>query len=323
MANLSALLGSKSEVDFLSESNIEDGKIWAYSPNNGATLYGGTCAARWCATATGYAVIEMWGSGGTAAIACCCGRGLPGNTGAYIKKCLPIVAGDLITGTPGMACNQALQCAGCGSPTVLCYVTAGSTGCICVEGGRSGNTYCETGTSTFDCFNTLGHCVTSCGTLIGYVCNFQAGQEQQAYESNGDFAACSQSLISCMYVGCAGFNPCYNRYYHPVPPGIISTAGSYLVYPGQCQDGYSVSNGDYFMGFSAALNAAHRQPGPITHWKPGCWASTGLCACYEAHSCQSLFPVGTGGTPTMIDAGQANRGKRGGHGAIRIKFVET
>jgi hypothetical protein len=86
MASLKSLLGTKSDA-FVSveESNLEKGRIYVYTP--------GTNYSRhiWCGfcfhpEVSGTAVVEIWGAGGSGAEMCCCGFGLPGNAGAYVKK---------------------------------------------------------------------------------------------------------------------------------------------------------------------------------------------------------------------------------------------
>ena len=51
----------------------------------------------------GTAIIEVWGAGGSGARMCCCGDGLTGNAGAYVKKTITVETGDTMTGCTGGA----------------------------------------------------------------------------------------------------------------------------------------------------------------------------------------------------------------------------
>ena len=81
MASLEALI--KAKLPASSEENLESGRIYSFSEGN---TYTKACNCWcWCPTTTGSAVIEVWGAGGSGAKMCCCGNGLPGNSGAYSK----------------------------------------------------------------------------------------------------------------------------------------------------------------------------------------------------------------------------------------------
>ena len=88
MASLKSLLGSRNFTS--TEQNLEKGTITSYM--NG-TMYSKMCNG-FCfrAPGTGTVTIDSWGAGGSGAKMCCCGGGLPGNSGAYTRKQISIIA---------------------------------------------------------------------------------------------------------------------------------------------------------------------------------------------------------------------------------------
>ena len=56
---------------------------------------------------------------------CCCGDGLPGNAGAYVKKSITVAAGDTMTGQTGHSCYAHDLCfSGCSEQSEVCWITA-------------------------------------------------------------------------------------------------------------------------------------------------------------------------------------------------------
>lgn len=140
------------------EENLEKGEVWFYTGGtSSANLWCGFC---WFAPAAGTAVIEAWGAGGPGSRMCCCGWGLPGNSGAYVKKKISVAQGCYICGCAGNPpCSSALCFQGCGDPTMLTwYGNNGNSGCICAEGGKGGVSFCSTGTAMWCCFAANGFC---------------------------------------------------------------------------------------------------------------------------------------------------------------------
>ena len=54
----------------------------------------------------GTVTIEMWGAGGSGAKMCCCGNGLPGNSGSYSKRTITMGTSNYIYGCVGFACGN-------------------------------------------------------------------------------------------------------------------------------------------------------------------------------------------------------------------------
>lgn len=327
MARLSSLLGSKSDIQVMKESNLEPGEVTVYSGNyTGQNVYPNCFCHRF--PGNGTATIELWGPGGTTASVCCCGTTLPGNSGAYGKLSISVCACSLIRGCVGASGNiTAVCCGNQGAPTYLCYCGIDSlTGCVCAQAGYAGRGVCVDNVSTYCCFVAYGMCHTNLDTCCGIVCNLdtnvQAGAPRTICDENDLLLVCCSSLISCGMFLCQGRNPCYMHYYHAVPPGVISKDGTYLVYQGACNSQYNPSaEGTFYPSFQQALNSAHRQPGNTIPWHMACWGSGSFCSCYGGSNCHDYVPVGTGGFPAEVYAGVIHYGWRGGHGAVRITYV--
>ena len=171
MASLKGLLTVRNPAEMV-EDNLETGYIYSWTPGTNWTNFcNGVC---WTAKANGTAIIEIWGAGGSGARMCCCGDGLPGNAGAYVKKTITVETGDTLTGSTGMACQAHPLChSGCSDPTGVCWVTANNgNGCLCARGGYGGKTMCTTGPSLYCCFRAQGFCTVRCNNdNCGMVCN--------------------------------------------------------------------------------------------------------------------------------------------------------
>ena len=92
MASLKSLLGSRNFTQ--TEINLEEGRLYSYT--NG-TMYSKMCNG-FCfrAPANGTATIDAWGAGGSGARMSCCGFGLPGNAGAYVRKKISMSSGQRV-----------------------------------------------------------------------------------------------------------------------------------------------------------------------------------------------------------------------------------
>ena len=118
MSSLKQLLGNREQAF---EDNLEKGRIWVFSDGN---MYSGFCNNFcWRPPGTGKAVIEIWGAAGSSAEMCCCGAGLEGNPGAYVKKCICVTAANRVCGYVGRSCNNAddLCFRGCSESTCVCW----------------------------------------------------------------------------------------------------------------------------------------------------------------------------------------------------------
>ena len=127
MASLKSLLGTKQDA-FVSvaESNLEKGQIFTY--HNGANYSRIWCGFCFHPNVSGTAVVEAWGAGGSGAEMCCCGFGLPGNSGAYVKKTVVMSVGDYICGCTGISCGNSsdLCFRGCSEPTMVRFCIGGA-----------------------------------------------------------------------------------------------------------------------------------------------------------------------------------------------------
>ena len=200
MASLKSLLGTKQDA-FVSvaESNLEKGRIFTY--HNGANYSRIWCGFCFHPNTSGTAVVEAWGAGGSGAEMCCCGFGLPGNSGAYVKKTVVMSVGDYICGCTGISCgnSDSLCFRGCSEPTMVRFCIGGAETCVCAEGGKGGVTYCSTNSSFYCCYRANGFCVTKTdNNQCGIICNM-----------------CNGSWIACAYGGeinKPGFNSCVSAF---------------------------------------------------------------------------------------------------------------
>ncbi len=100
MALLTQLLGNR---ELGREDQLEKGRIWVYGDGN---EYSGLCNGFcWRAPGCGIVIIEAWGPGGSTGRGCCCGGSVPGNPGAYVRKCICVCPGNYICGGIGRACG--------------------------------------------------------------------------------------------------------------------------------------------------------------------------------------------------------------------------
>ncbi len=173
MASLKSLLGTKQDA-FVSveESNLEKGRIYVYTPGtNYSRMWCGFC---FHPDVAGTAIVEIWGAGGSGAEMCCCGFGLPGNAGAYVKKQISMSPGDYVCGCLGQSCgnSDALCFRGCSEASHARFCIASNETCACAEGGKGGITYCSTNSSFYCCYRANGFCVTRTDNdNCGIICN--------------------------------------------------------------------------------------------------------------------------------------------------------
>ena len=319
MASLKGLLTVRNPAEMV-EDNLETGYIYSWTPGTNWTNFcNGVC---WTAKANGTAIIEIWGAGGSGARMCCCGDGLPGNAGAYVKKTITVETGDTLTGSTGMACQAHPLChSGCSDPTQVCWVTQNNgNGCMCARGGYGGKTMCTTGSSLYCCFRAQGFCVTKCNNNnCGMVCNWCDGA-WPAEGYGGDVNCCGQ--LSCTsYFGCCPHCKCQFQQHVATPAGLFAENGALITFQKE-SDGTPMSqwSGNQLFQFYAALNLATKSPyqgNPLSY----CWRSDRSCGCYSSQGYANYLPVGTGGIGPNPCPEVRDHGIRGGFGGVRIKFV--
>ena len=235
--------------------------------------------------------------------------------------------GCFICSILGMPCrNEDDLCfRGCGEPTQVCWFgNAGGDGCMCVQGGMGGRSYCSTGNSPYCCFIAGGFCGTQGGDqYCGIICNFKdasANPEFCAQAYGGD-VNCYGGFSCTSWRGCRVNCNCRRVEVSKFPPGMISTLGGEVHYTMDENSGRSDWSGmGGWMNASHGYNLATRSPtrgGPYT----ACWTGNRSCGCYQANGRNPFMPAGLGGQgPTPCD-GVRDHAHMGGPGMIRIKFI--
>tara|TARA_B100000676_G_C18091101_1_gene859851 strand:+ start:7008 stop:7976 length:969 start_codon:yes stop_codon:yes gene_type:complete len=320
MATLKGLLIQRNTA-VPQEENLEKGYIWSWTPGSDFTNFcNGIC---WTAPANGAALIEIWGAGGSGSRMCCCGDGLPGNAGAYVKKSIQVEQGDTVTGCTGMPCYAHPLCfSGCSNATGICIVTASNGDlCMCAEGGRGGTSFCNPNThSLFCCFRANGFCGTRCNeNYCGVICNHCSGA-WCAFGYGGDVCCCGN--VGCVsFFGCYPHCKCQFQRHVPTPAGLFAEEGALITFQTE-SDGTPMSqwSGNQLFQFYAALNSTSRAPRMGTP-NSYCWRSDRSCGCYEMQGCANYLPVGTGGIGPNACPDVRDHGIRGGFGGVRIKFL--
>lgn len=251
---------------------------------------------------------------------CCCGFGLPGNSGAYVKKTVVMSAGDYICGCLGQSCgNSSSLCfRGCSEPTMLRFCIGGSETCVCAEGGRGGISFCSTNNSFYCCYRANGFCVTKTdNNQCGIICN----------QCNGAWVACAYGgeinkpgLNSCVSAfGCYPSCICMFNHHIPTPAGQGSKEGRMIVYTNDDGNGFAQWSGQGHHQHRSGLGSGRFPTGGIP-WS-SCWGFSGACGCYENDGCVPVLPVGTGGRGPNPCPGVRDHAIRGGFGAVRIRFI--
>lgn len=305
------------------EDNLDQGEIYTFTPGNIRTNFcGGFC---WRAPGSGTAVIEVWGAGGSSARMCCCGVGLPGNAGAYSKKCISVASGCYVTGTIGFACGDAstISFRGCSESTCICWFGNGTNGCICAQGGRGGCSLCSTGSSLYCCYIAAGYCGSNNGLSgsCGTICNKGTSQTFVASAVGGDVNV--DGALSCATFYCvAGIATarCCTLMHIPGPGGVWSCVNPPMINhvfgddsPNAPIPGQGLAGAQYGLGVNSQSGAS----GMANY----CWTSNRPCGCYEATGCVSFMPYGWGAPGIGLCDGIRDNGYRGGMGAVRIRFI--
>ena len=342
MANFSTILANKLTSGVNLETNLEQGEIFTYMPNRfvRGPLGPSDCMV-WKSPGSGTAVIEVWGAGGSSGKMCCCGAGIPGNPGAYAKKTVRVDSSTFIRGFPGLSCSNDNLCfKGCSDATCIHICSpngllVGSTGgpnciCICAEGGVGGMTYCSGSSQNACCYSANGYCFKnvncSSGAACFLVCNLGVFSGRCAY--GGDVNCHSGTAGGCNF-SCTSFYSCYDykcdgEHQHVAfPPGIISEKGGVVTFQRECYSNSYDGTGDCLSQLLGALNFAGRTPQTGGQNYTSCWSGSRQCGCYEDNHCTPMLPFGVPGFGANAEAGVRDYGVRGGHGAVRIKFIAS
>lgn len=324
MANLGTLIRQKtSALGSAPENNLDSGRIWTFHPTKTASQP--RCNFCWESPGSGTVTVEIWGAAGSGGKMCCCGGGMPGNAPAYGKSTFNVGSSGYICGCVGYSCgNNNLCFRGCSTASCIQICKATSEDdccfCMCAMGGRGGWAICnESGGSLFCCMlSNVGNCGTSCGTGCGTVCNISSGYSLgQSY--GGTDLNCPER-ISCAFFGACSVD-CRNCMvqYIATPPGIYSTDGGMIQVQSDCANGFMTMPGVWN---AVHLGTAAMTRAPITGtpyaW---CWNSGRYCGCYEFQGCGNLMPMGVPGPSAMPCSSVRDHTMRGGHGAVRIKWI--
>jgi len=317
MPSLETLL--KARQPSSGEENIEKGKLYSFSEGNMYTKF----CNYWCwqAPGNGTVELELWGAGGSGAKMCCCGFGLPGNSGAYAKKSFTVQTNCYMCGCIGFACgnSDALCFRGCSEPSMVCWFGNGTSGCMCSQGGKGGVSICSTTPSGYCCFRANGFCVTNTGPNCGIVCNRCSGDwRNQAY--GGDIN-CEGNPSCVSFFGCYPSCICLFRQHLSGPAGVISQGGAQVQYGMDDYNAHANWSGQAKAHAIGAINGAGRTPQYGHHWR-ACWRNDTNCGCYNMNGCASTVPIAWGGPGPQPCGGVRDHATRGGMGAARIKFVD-
>ena len=363
MATLRSLLSSKSVItEGAKETNLEYGRVWGFTPNNYseyphcAKWYG--CQVTCDRTTPVELEIELWGAGGRGnACSCCCGGGVGGNPGAYIRFTTPMAANGWIFIYGGRQCNSGGNCM-CGgqSGSACIYICPGSTcadgaitcqyGCMCAcaQPGYGGRTICINDGSMMCCLGSNGACITpnvdyegnAVGNGCGMVCNLGSGNNWPTADGlaksyiGGDTAFISNTAccwgqadrVACMYYGHC--NPCCWNCHRQIihsPPMLYSTCGAEMQLNHGWQDMYTYA-GSAFGNMDHATQGLDR--GPTWGGRPtSCWSGNKMCECYEWTGCSPWWRPAMPAPATFPCNSVRTHGWSGGGSIVRIKYKGT
>jgi len=328
MATLTQILHQRSRAT----ANLEQGTIYTFTTGTRQTNFGYTnCCMIWQAPSNGVAIIELWGASGSGARMCCCGMGLAGNPGAYVRKTMDMCAGDWVRGLIGMSCGNAdamcsRGCSAQASCVTICRQVCNDCLCLCSEGGKNGWGMCSTSTTGFNCFAFGSWFAQECFRQRGYpndcglVCNWCASNCMYGRAWGGDVNRCGG--VSCTSFICTTGNGVCGYIYHVrTSPGIISEEGATLSFMSNCDSNTNAVSGGGIYESLYNLNLATKRPN-LGHTPVGCWMGHKHCGCYEDHGCVRYVPPGVPGMPiTGLACCVRGHGGAGGHGLLRIKFI--
>lgn len=318
MASLSSILETKGQDLTLVESNLESGEIYVFHPGveqNTREPFS------WTSPGDGTVTVEVWGASGSGAGMCCCGAGVPGNSGAYAIKEFAVNNSSTITGTLGHSCGSMGYCyRGRSTATCICWVGSAENGCICAGGGDGGHAY-RTGSSAgaYCCMVANGIPGTPFASAgCGIICN----AVNAVAEAIGGDTNCSGGISCKSFYHCNVCCWCSQYDHIETSAGLYSDQGAMITYSLEGDNPTSVGpTMTGFYGLLTGLNATSRTP-EFSHTFNGCWTSRG-CGCYQMSGCQTLLPHGIPGPTGSPCDNVRSYGIRGGHGLVRIRFLGT
>jgi hypothetical protein len=317
----SFLQSNKYEFIANNEENLEKGKIYFFSGSAERTNFsnGGFC---WQSPGTGQVIVDVWGAGGSGARMCCCGFGIPGNPGAFARKCLCIQSGCWICGYTGMSCGSPDLCfRGCSEYSGVCWQANGANGCVCAQGGRGGTSICSSSASAYCCFTANSFCTTLINANCGVVCNYGSGTGSCCAQAYGGDINCYGGFSCANFGGCQPSCPCSTSYMIATPPYYYSTCGGVITYGNESDNGGANWTGMSLNGYIHGMGVMGKNPSHGSPTDQNCWTGGRTCGCYEGQGCIPFVPPGFPGSPPNPCPDHRDMAFRGGHGAVRIKFI--
>jgi hypothetical protein len=193
---------------------------------------------------------------------------------------------------------------------------------MCAQGGYGGWTYCVVSDGNlYCCFMSNGFCQTFFNACCGIICNIRPDQTRaKALAYGGDVN--KEGGFSCTtFKGRVGNTWCCWQYNVQTSPGVISEDGAVVTYNGEGNSSHGMCGGNQAYGTMSAGNVAGTQASRGGVYVAGCWTGTRMCGCYEMNGCLPTVPYGYPGGPGQFGGDVRDGGTRGGHGAVRIKFI--
>ena len=328
MSSLKQLLSDRTaEIDTVESinSSLVAGNIGVeadtYFDTSGSWMFSGqpTCQD-WVAPADGKAIIEIWGAGGSSGIICCCGFGIPGNAGAYVKTEICLAQDESVHYCVARGTYDNAVCCGYrGCATCFCVT---NKACGYAEGGYEGRAICNNSGQAYCCaVCTPGVCRLcewnpGCGTAIN--CNpvaTGAVVDAGSFTSNTKIISGPQSCITITCC-CDGQNH-WNHVHMAYPGGIKGLCGGTVSFrPGMCNSAEASR--------WSAQSALNRAINGVSGTRRMCYAApSNECGCYDTATCHGTIGIGVGAPSVLVCGGQRVNSAAGGAGAIRITFIRA
>jgi len=368
MASLKEIVGNKAKDFVTQEQNIENGEIYVFQrnrqANEGLNCGGPTnenCQYCWISPGVGTVQLEVWGAGGSAGRQCCCGNGMPGNPGAYVRKTFCVDACTVIFAQLGLACCENQLCVkACSEST--CVVMCSPSGlfrsgignecevCICAEGGWGGLSLCTGDSSPFYCYrcfssflsahNRAGRQPYLCnshylncdsGIELGCGVNCNVGGWMDPRRAFGGDINCNSGDVcdlngpnwSCLRIGDCGGASCNGANTIAIPPGYGSEHGTAFTFNHSCGGMTQPSTGGGQIKLMGLLTMLGRHAGIGAPTNSFSYSNNRTCACYEQTQCAFYLPPGIPAAGTNVAPTVIDNGYRGGSGGMKIKYLGT
>lgn len=241
-----------------------------------------------------------------------------------VQYCTP---GGYFQGGP--ACGPAA----CNGQSQLCCVTGATAGCLCAQGGRGGYTNCAPNASPYTCNQSASYCGTQIG--MNHRCNF--GPSECGIICNHYHSRCTQwnwNYIACGFggdVNCCGMFSCQTLLNCTMicncatQSHVHTSAGKYAT-EGQVMTFTPAQDSIMARGSGMNITGQKYMSGSASRWPSygyvnACYNGFSGCNCYEDMGCHPINPAGTPGVGAFPCDQVRDHGVRGGHGAVRIKFI--